>query len=33
MLYAGELKKGGIPELWDGKAAEIIVVKLIEMYG
>jgi len=24
-LFAGEWKKGGIPELWDGKAAERIV--------
>jgi len=32
-LFAGEWKKGGIPELWDGKAAERIVEKLIEIYG
>ncbi len=30
-LFAGEWKKGGIPELWDGKAAERIVTKLIEL--
>ena len=24
-LFAGQWKKGGIPELWDGKAAERIV--------
>ncbi len=27
-LFAGEWKKGGIPELWDGRAAERIVEKL-----
>lgn len=32
-LFAGEWKKGGIPELWDGKAAERIVGKLLEIYG
>ena len=32
-LFAGEWKKGGIPELWDGGAAERIVAKLIEIYG
>lgn len=32
-LFAGEWKKGGIPELWDGGAAERIVRKLIEIYG
>lgn len=30
-LFSGNWKKGGIPELWDGKAAERIVEKLIEM--
>lgn len=25
MLFAGQWKKGGIPELWDGHAAERIV--------
>lgn len=30
-LFAGEWKKGGIPELWDGKTAERIVEKLIEL--
>lgn len=28
-LFAGEWKKGGIPELWDGKAAERIVEILV----
>ncbi len=32
-LCAGEWKKGGIPELWDGKSAERIVEHLIEIYG
>ena len=32
-LFAGEWKKGGIPELWDGKAAERIVEHLIKIYG
>ena len=30
-LFAGEWKKGGIPELWDGKTASRIVDKLIEL--
>lgn len=30
-LFAGEWKKGGIPELWDGKTAKRIVTKLIEL--
>lgn len=30
-LFAGKWKKGGIPELWDGKAAERIVEALIDM--
>jgi UDP-N-acetylglucosamine 2-epimerase (non-hydrolysing) len=30
-LFSGEWKKGGIPELWDGKTAERIVTKLIEL--
>ena len=30
-LFAGEWKKGGIPELWDGKTAGRIVEKLIEL--
>ena len=30
-LFAGEWKKGGIPELWDGKTAARIVDKLIEL--
>ncbi len=31
-LFAGEWKKGGIPELWDGKAAVRIVEKLEILY-
>jgi UDP-N-acetylglucosamine 2-epimerase (non-hydrolysing) len=31
-LFAGEWKKGKIPELWDGNAADRIVDKLIEMH-
>lgn len=30
-LFAGNWKKGGIPELWDGKSAQRIVAKLIEL--
>ena len=30
-LFSGKWKKGGIPELWDGKAAERIVEKLIQI--
>ena len=30
-LFAGEWKKGGVPELWDGKTAARIVEKLIEL--
>ena len=32
-LFSGEWKKGGIPEKWDGHAAERIVNCLIELYG
>ncbi|HZK96185.1 MAG TPA: UDP-N-acetylglucosamine 2-epimerase [Prolixibacteraceae bacterium] len=32
-LFSGTWKKGGIPELWDGKAAERIVEHLSEIYG
>jgi UDP-N-acetylglucosamine 2-epimerase (non-hydrolysing) len=32
-LFAGEWKKGGIPELWDGKAAERIISHLFELNG
>ena len=32
-LFAGEWKKGGIPELWDGKVAKRIVEHLVEIYG
>jgi UDP-N-acetylglucosamine 2-epimerase (non-hydrolysing) len=32
-LFTGGWKKGGIPELWDGKAADRIVERLIEIYG
>ena len=30
-LFAGEWKKGEIPELWDGSTAVRIVEKLIEL--
>ena len=30
-LLSGNRKKGGIPELWDGKAAERIVEVLMEL--
>ncbi|MBN1181563.1 MAG: UDP-N-acetylglucosamine 2-epimerase (non-hydrolyzing) [Bacteroidales bacterium] len=32
-LFAGKWKKGSIPNLWDGKTAERIVARLIELYG
>lgn len=32
LLYAGNWKSGGIPEMWDGKASERIVNKLCELY-
>lgn len=32
-LFAGNWKKGGIPEFWDGKAAERIIVQLITNFG
>jgi len=32
-LMAGNWRKGGIPPLWDGMAAERIVKKLIELYN
>lgn len=32
-LFDGKWKKGSIPKLWDGKSAERIVEKLIEIYG
>lgn len=31
-LFSGAWKKGGIPDLWDGKAAERIISKLISLY-
>jgi UDP-N-acetylglucosamine 2-epimerase (non-hydrolysing) len=31
VLFAGDWKKGGIPPLWDGKTAERIVSKLLEL--
>ncbi len=31
-VLSGNVKKGKIPELWDGKAAERIVAKIAEMY-
>lgn len=30
-LFEGNWKKGGIPELWDGKSAQRIVAKLLEL--
>ena len=30
-LFAGNWKKGGIPELWDGKAAERIITVINEI--
>ena len=30
-IFKGEWKKGGIPELWDGKTAERIVVHLLKL--
>jgi UDP-N-acetylglucosamine 2-epimerase (non-hydrolysing) len=30
-LFSGQWKKGSIPELWDGKTAERIVERLIEL--
>ena len=32
-LFAGNWKKGGIPNLWDGKTSERIIAVLIEIYG
>lgn len=32
-LFADQWKKGGIPPLWDGHAAERIVARLIEIYS
>lgn len=32
-LFAGEWKKGDIPELWDGKTAERIVKQIIAIFG
>lgn len=32
-LFEGTWKKGGIPELWDGKAAERIVIKILKIFG
>jgi UDP-N-acetylglucosamine 2-epimerase (non-hydrolysing) len=31
-LFAGEWKKGGIPELWDGRTAERIVDNIVRIY-
>jgi UDP-N-acetylglucosamine 2-epimerase (non-hydrolysing) len=31
-LFAGEWKKGNIPELWDGRTAERIVCQLMKIY-
>jgi UDP-N-acetylglucosamine 2-epimerase (non-hydrolysing) len=32
-LFAGEWKKGAIPELWDGKTADRIVKHIIHIFG
>ena len=32
-LFAGEWKKGDIPELWDGRAADRIIEKILGLYG
>jgi len=32
-LFAGEWKKGEIPELWDGRSADRIVEKITALYG
>jgi len=32
-LFAGQWKKGGIPELWDGKTAQRIVGRIVELFG
>lgn len=32
-LFAGNWKKGGIPELWDGKSAERIIDILLDLYS
>jgi UDP-N-acetylglucosamine 2-epimerase (non-hydrolysing) len=32
-LATGHWKKGSIPPLWDGKSAERIVARLLELYG
>lgn len=32
-LFSGKWKKGGIPNLWDGKASDRIVAALIALYG
>ena len=31
-LWSGDWKKGGIPNLWDGKAAERIIANMLELY-
>jgi UDP-N-acetylglucosamine 2-epimerase (non-hydrolysing) len=31
-LFSGKWKKGGIPELWDGKASERIVNHLLNIF-
>ncbi len=32
-LFSGNWKKGSIPELWDGKTAERIVNRIVEIFG
>jgi UDP-N-acetylglucosamine 2-epimerase (non-hydrolysing) len=31
-LFSGHWKKGGVPELWDGKTAERIVEKIVTLF-
>jgi UDP-N-acetylglucosamine 2-epimerase (non-hydrolysing) len=33
LLFSGKWKKGGIPELWDGKAAGRITAEILKIYG
>lgn len=32
-MVSGDWKKGGIPELWDGKTAERVVAAIAELQG
>jgi UDP-N-acetylglucosamine 2-epimerase (non-hydrolysing) len=33
LLFSGKWKKGGIPDLWDGKAAGRIIEEILKIYG